>query len=183
MSARSFALLLPVLIFAPPAQAASRSWSPPLDDPFKFGFEILGYWGSGIRGAWSPDVPVVDSVGLRVGATLPFRFQEGSHIRHGIYPNPYDRDVWSAGPLTPYFAPMVDLDLWGPLELELTAGFALIYVPWSIGPYPGFTGGAALRLDFEEDVPVTFNAGVLVMSDACLCAPRLALDFGPRFTW
>jgi hypothetical protein len=172
-------LLLPALLSSPSHAAVAHMAVQP-EDTWKFGIEILGYWGFGFRGGYSLDHPVIDAVNLRVGGTLPFRYKEGLAWRHGVVP--YDLGG-NPGPLTPYLASAVDLNLWGPLELELTGGLALIHVAWDDDLYRGFTAGAALRLDFEADVPVTFNAGALVQTDACWCAPRVALDIGPRFTW
>ncbi|MFH1466302.1 MAG: hypothetical protein ABIO70_18100 [Pseudomonadota bacterium] len=177
---RPFALLAALLV-TPAAEASASRWTRPPEDPFKIGLEVVGLTGGGLRLGYTFDHRVVDSLNLRVGFAAPMYYWEGSHRRLGGL-TPF-ADLAFADWLTPWLAPALDLNIWGPFEVELTAGWALIGTEQAHLFYNGFIGGAALRLDFETDMPVSFDAGVMVASDTCFCAPRVILDVGPRFTW
>ncbi len=181
------------LVLATPTQAAQGRWSGMPDNPMETGFETMGYWGFGGRFGANLAAPVLDSVHLRFGASMTSAELRGDRLV-GQSMNPFEM-AYRMHDFVGYAAPAVDLDIWGPFELELTMGLAMVADGPPIledgtamaqeddGPVLGVIGGPALRFDLEKDNPVCARIGVLAVSDIGWRYPRVMLDIGPSFTW
>jgi hypothetical protein len=180
--------LMAALLFLLPPSAAQARWRGQLeaaDNRFESGFDIIIPMGFGGRFGVNLDNPVLDSTHLRVGMGFNYSHgRPGDPKLDGL--NPF-AVIYNGGYPIFYSGLAVDLNLWGPLEAELTGGLTVLEFETRADgeSYPsyGFMAGPALRLDPERDNPLTARAGVLFISDFAGARPRLMLDVGPTLTW